>query len=40
MQSRDVMTKNVVTVTPATTVKDAADLMAARGFTALPPTVT
>ena len=36
MRSRDVMTKNVVTVTPATTVKDAADLMAARGFTALP----
>ena len=36
MQARDVMTKNVVTVTPATTVKDAADLMAARGFTALP----
>ena len=36
MQSRDVMIKNVVTVTPATTVKDAAALMAARGFTALP----
>ena len=36
MQSRDVMTENVVTVTPATTVKDAAELMAARGFTALP----
>ena len=36
MQSRDVMIKDVVTVTAATTVKDAADLMAARGFTALP----
>jgi len=36
MRSRDVMTENVVSVTPATTVKDAADLMAARGFTALP----
>lgn len=30
------MTSPVVTVTPDTTVKDAANLLAARGFTALP----
>ena len=36
MQSRDVMITAGVTVTAATTVKAAADLMATRGFTALP----
>jgi CBS domain-containing protein len=36
MRARDVMTGPVVTVTRDTTVKDAANLLASRGFTALP----
>ncbi|GAA1331606.1 CBS domain-containing protein [Catellatospora bangladeshensis] len=33
---RDVMTRDVVTVTPETSVRDAGALLAARGFTMLP----
>ncbi|HEU5470975.1 MAG TPA: CBS domain-containing protein [Actinophytocola sp.] len=36
MRARDIMTTPVVTVRPDTTVKAAAALLAARGFTALP----
>jgi CBS domain-containing protein len=36
MRARDVMTSPVTTVTPGTTVKEAATLLAANGFTALP----
>ena len=36
MQARDIMSNPVVTVTPDTTVKDAAELLASNGFTALP----
>ena len=36
MRVRDVMSSPVVTVTAATTVKQAADLLAGNGFTALP----
>lgn len=36
MRARDVMTGPVVTVTPDDTVKYAANLLASRGFTALP----
>lgn len=36
MRARDVMTTPVVTVTPDTAVKDAANLVASHGFTALP----
>jgi CBS domain-containing protein len=36
MQARDIMSRNVVTVTTTTTVKDAATLLASHGFTALP----
>lgn len=36
MRVRDIMTSPVITVTPDTTVKAAADLLASRGFTALP----
>ncbi|GAA1965277.1 CBS domain-containing protein [Amycolatopsis minnesotensis] len=36
MQAHDVMTSPVRTVTPETTVKDAASLLASHGFTALP----
>ncbi|MFF5991338.1 CBS domain-containing protein [Prauserella flavalba] len=36
MRARDVMSTPVVTVTPDTTVKDAAATLAERGFTALP----
>ncbi len=36
MQARDVMSRPVVTVTPATTAADAARLLCAHGFTALP----
>jgi CBS domain-containing protein len=36
MQARDIMSSPVVTVTPGTTVKDAAEVLASRGFTALP----
>lgn len=36
MRACDVMTAPVITVTPDTTVKEAANLLASRGFTALP----
>jgi CBS-domain-containing membrane protein len=36
MRARDIMSSPVVTVTPDTTVKDAANLLASNGFTALP----
>lgn len=36
MRARDVMTSPVITVTPDTTVKEAASVLAANGFTALP----
>jgi CBS domain-containing protein len=36
VQARDVMTRNVVTVGPDTFVKQAAEVMAQRGFAALP----
>jgi CBS domain-containing protein len=36
MQVRDVMTHEVITVRPGTTVRDAAELMVAGGFAALP----
>jgi CBS domain-containing protein len=36
MRAGDIMTSPVVTVTPDTTVKEAADLLASKGFTALP----
>src|SRR6266540_2505544 len=36
MRARDIMTSPVVTVRPDTHVKEAAALLAARGFTALP----
>ena len=36
MQVRDVMTREVVTVGPETSVKEAAEVMAERGFAALP----
>ena len=36
MQARDVMTREVVTVGPETSAKYAAELMAERGFAALP----
>lgn len=36
MRARDVMSSPVVTVTTTTTVKEAADLLASRGFTAMP----
>lgn len=36
MQARDIMTSSVVTVTAGSTVGDAATLLAAHGFTALP----
>jgi len=36
MRARDVMSAPVITVTPGTTVKDAANLLASRGYTALP----
>ena len=36
MQVRDIMTRNVVTVGPATSAKYAAEVMADRGFAALP----
>ncbi len=36
MQARDVMTREVVTVGPGTAVKYAAEVMAGRGFAALP----
>jgi len=36
MRARDIMTSPVVTVTPGTTVKNAANLLASHGFTALP----
>jgi CBS domain-containing protein len=36
MRARDIMSSPVVTVQPATLVKDAAALLTARGFTALP----
>jgi CBS domain-containing protein len=36
METRDVMTRHVVTVEPDTAVKHAAELMAERGFAALP----
>ncbi|WP_164704530.1 HPP family protein [Blastococcus litoris] len=36
MQARDVMTREVVTVGPDTSAKYAAELMAGRGFAALP----
>jgi CBS domain-containing protein len=36
MRASDVMTKPVITVTPDTTVKVAAKLLATNGFTALP----
>src|SRR5438270_6785063 len=36
MRARDVMTSPAITVTPGTTVKEAATLLAVNGFTALP----
>lgn len=36
MRVRDVMTREVVTVSPETSVRDAGALLAARGFTMLP----
>lgn len=36
MRVREIMTTDVVTVRPDTSAKDAAELMAARGFAALP----
>jgi CBS domain-containing protein len=36
MRARDVMSTPAVTVTPERPVKDAAVLLASRGFTALP----
>jgi CBS domain-containing protein len=36
MRARDIMTSPVITVRTSTTVKEAASLLAARGFTALP----
>ncbi|MGY1808316.1 HPP family protein [Blastococcus sp. SYSU D00669] len=36
MQARDVMTRGVVTVGPDTSAKYAAEVMAERGFAALP----
>lgn len=36
MRARDIMTSPVITVRAATTVQDAAALLAGRGFTALP----
>jgi CBS domain-containing protein len=36
MQARDVMTREVVTVRPGTSVKCAAEILATRGFAALP----
>ena len=36
MRARDIMTTPVVTVTPQTTIKEAARTLTTRGFTALP----
>jgi CBS domain-containing protein len=36
VQASDIMTREVVTVGPESTARDAADVMAARGFAALP----
>lgn len=36
MRARDIMTSPVITVTPDTTIKQAAGLLATRGFTAVP----
>lgn len=36
MRARDIMTSPVITVTPETTIKNAAALLAEHGFTALP----
>jgi CBS domain-containing protein len=36
MRARDIMTSPVITVTPRTTIKHAAALLATHGFTALP----
>ena len=36
MRARDIMTTPVITVRPETPIKEAATLLAARGFTALP----
>jgi len=36
MRARDIMTSPVLTVTPETTIKEAARTLATRGFTALP----
>ena len=36
MRARDVMSSPVITVTPETSVKEAANLLSANGFTALP----
>ena len=36
MRARDVMSSPVITVTPDCCVKEAADLLASKGFTALP----
>ena len=36
MQARDVMTRDVVTVGPDTSAKYAAEIMAERGFAAVP----
>ncbi|MPZ78973.1 MAG: CBS domain-containing protein [Actinophytocola sp.] len=36
MRARDIMTAPVITVRPATTIKEAAALLAGHGFTALP----
>ncbi|MBJ7450453.1 MAG: CBS domain-containing protein [Blastococcus sp.] len=36
MQTRDVMTRDVITVGPDSSVKHAAEVMSARGFAALP----
>ncbi|HEX6355778.1 HPP family protein, partial [Actinophytocola sp.] len=36
MRVRDIMTTPVMTVRPETPIKEAAALLAARGFTALP----
>ncbi|NUT50632.1 MAG: CBS domain-containing protein, partial [Saccharothrix sp.] len=36
MRVRDVMTRDVLTVSPETSVREAGALLAARGFTMLP----
>lgn len=36
MRARDIMTKTVVSVTPAVSIKQAANMLIRRGFTALP----